>query len=252
MKALEQLAEYSTDYAEMYDDMVWQFHLSRDQLVETDPQTALQVFLYYYGLNRAGAVTAGYPSLAAVAVGDVDDGDESLPEPDEAWRSFEDLCRAEGKKTNEPINRGVMEGAIELSNRYGNIFTWAGRETVAERDIEPVYDRIISIKGIGDKIARFFLCDVVWLWDCEDVVVPGGGHYLHPVDVWVRRIVLWIWTDLTTKTKREEISLRLAETCRENDLSNTRVNQGIWYFGAQHHEGDLEDLRRELMSLRGQ
>lgn len=230
----------------MHDEMLEQFDLDRDGLREADPRTALQVWLYYYALKRAGSVVAGYPPMAAIAVGEVGAGDDQVPEPEDVWEAFERICKIEGKKTNPLMQRGVITESVKIARREGNLFRWIRDEFLDVGVLEPIYGELLNVKGLGPKIVRFILRDTVWLWDLEEMVVAGEGHYLHPIDVWVRRVALMLWLDLQMSTDNTKISIRLADTCRTNGISHIRLNQGMWYWATRANQGDVETMRAKI------
>lgn len=241
--ALHRLAGHQPGYAELYDDMLEQFYLRRETLLEADANEALQVFCFYYALNRAGSNTAGYPVYAAVAV----EG-EDLPAPEAAWERFEALCASDGKKTNESRNRGAVEGAVRLAHEEGNVFAWAEDELGAG-SVEDVYERVKEIYGVGEKIARFFCRDAAWLAGAEADVALEHAPLLHPVDVWIRRASLSLWTDLSTERDDAVVSERLANACVDADVSHAAVNQGAWYVSTQ---GTATGLREALLGNGGE
>lgn len=236
--ALHRLADHQAGYTELYDDMLEQFYLRRETLLEADANQALQVFCFYYALNRAGSNTAGYPVYAAVAV----EG-EDVPAPKAAWERFEALCASDGKKANESRNRGAIEGAVRLAQEGGNVFAWARNELDAG-SVEDVYERVREIYGVGEKIARFFCRDAAWLAGAEADVALEEAPLLHPVDVWIRRASLTLWTDLTTETDDVVVSERLATACVDAGVSHAAANQGAWYASTQ---GTASSVREALL-----
>lgn len=249
MRALDALAGYSDGYREMHADMLEQFDIDRRRLLEAGPKTGLQVFLYYYALNRAGSTSAGYPSIAVAAVGDVHHRKGLSRSPDEVWAHFRAYCHQEEKKPNRTMNRRALLDSTRLAQDVGNVFRWAREEIQDSGRVEPVHDRVIEIHGIGDKIARFFTRDATWLAGFEGQVPQDETRLLHPVDVWVRRVALALWLDIRREVDAETISQRLADACSEAGVSNVAANQGSWYFATQVNGGSVEGLRQRLESV---
>ena len=100
------------------------------------------------------------------------------------------------------------------------------------------WSRLDRIRGIGPKIASFFLRDLAIKYNVQ---VSKDRHLLQPVDVWIRRLV-WLLND--RKMEDEQVARWIAGKCPEPELAN----QGFWYFGAQIAGSDWR-LQRCLADL---
>lgn len=98
-----------------------------------------------------------------------------------------------------------------------------------------------GIVQIGPKIASFYLRDVVAIYRLGDLVTDDDAFYLHPVDVWVRKLLLKtrdIDIGATNSTTRQSI----VEICKEHHCSPVEFNQGAWYVGYYAFDLLLERL----------
>jgi hypothetical protein len=114
--------------------------------------------------------------------------------------------------------------------------------------VEPVYQKITEIKGIGPKVGSLVLRDMVALYDLESRIDPSDYHYLQPVDTWIRRIGPLLSDEIDEKTADWVIAGKLAKLCRRNRVSGVRFNQGVQYLAIVELR-DLERLKGYLLSL---
>jgi 3-methyladenine DNA glycosylase/8-oxoguanine DNA glycosylase len=133
-----------------------------------------------------------------------------------------------GAGEHETGQPGVIEFVQEnLSSIDYNIVCWA-EEMLRAGDVRPVHELLISINGVGAKIASLFLRDVAWA--CE--IRPTQSRELfQPVDMWVRRYVHhWEQND---ELEDPACAHWIVERASEAAVSPERVNAGMWYFGAR-------------------
>ncbi len=239
--ALAFLASAATAYnADHFAPRCRSVGLDPSEVAETTDENFLRLFFQHYGFNRAGGMTAGYPEIALTALDSIDGLD-----PDHLWDAFRDICDARDIGVNPRMNRGVVRGTAELVNDRGNLIAWVGESVTDTTSIDPAYDTINGISGVGEKIARFFLRDAVWLTGVESQLPPSDVRYLHPMDVWTRRVTRILWPELDDASD-PELSAALAAACVEAGESHIAVNQGAWFYPAQRLDGDTEKLQRKL------
>lgn len=100
-----------------------------------------------------------------------------------------------------------------------------GMKTYLQKNkIKDAFDFLDSIRGIGPKIASFFLCSVKEY--CKKIQLPKDKtrNCLQPVDIWIRRIV----NRLEPQTSDDKIASFIVRHSENPE----RVNMGMWYFGA--------------------
>jgi hypothetical protein len=129
--------------------------------------------------------------------------DDELPQW--AWRELERrLAKTEGLNPHNnglyphqhgrpPMTQFVKSG-LPAEDRY-NVFAWAARLLATGHAAEAT-TRLLSLHGIGPKIAAFFLRDVLVAADIPEERI-GGAHLVQPIDVWVRRAVVHLTGDET-------------------------------------------------------
>lgn len=215
------------------------------QCIQKEPLRFLG-FVLGVGFARAGAERAGYGEIAYKVLEKIT-GNFSLSiklEPEEVWQEFKNHCIREEKGVNEKLNRGVVEGLIRLNNDVGNIYQWIKETVESAGDIDELFIRLCGIKGVGPKISALILRDLVWLGDLEDKI-QAHHFYLQPIDVWIRRIAVYHWDELS-EVQDFVIAVRISEACQKLKLSGVRFNQGSWYFATQTkgpYDKDLQGLK---------
>jgi hypothetical protein len=137
---------------------------------------------------------------------------------------------------------------LHAEDDIGNIWMDIQQAIVQSGRVEPIYQKITEIKGIGPKVGALVLRDMVALYDLESVIEPGDYHYLQPVDTWIRRIGPLLSDEIDDKTADWVIAGKLAKLCRRNRVSGVRFNQGVQYLAIVEVR-DLERLKGYLLSL---
>jgi hypothetical protein len=148
-----------------------------------------------------------------------------------------------------PVQVGYQ---IQFENSPDNGWLHAnGEKIAASGKVLPFYIELLSIPGIGPKIAAFICRDLVWLFECEGRVAHGEQMLLQPLDVWVRRIALLFWPELQrpgNKIPDMLLALRLSEAAQQAECSGISLNQGMWWLGSGKlgKEASLEERLRLL------
>jgi len=113
-----------------------------------------------------------------------------------------------------------------------NIVKWASL-LVASGDVETVWDNLVKIRGIGKKIASFFLRDIVYAFEINEEIIRQK-IYLQPIDIWTKRGAE-VFAKFISKTPYSywdyaEIIIEVSEHAR---VSSTLTNTGLWILGSQ-------------------
>jgi hypothetical protein len=191
-------------------------------------------FLDGYAFERAGRSSSYAPAAVDALKKNAAEFDLS-PSPEvekKIWIDFSTALREAGVPPNEKRCPLWPEGDQSLVSRLGqeklsNILAYA-QECVRQGTIPEAFDFLKSIRGIGPKIASFFLRDVKELLPEGGVSVQidtGIRWQLQPIDRWVRRTIELIGG--TAMEDRETAQFIVA-----NSANPERVNMGIWYFAA--------------------
>ncbi len=145
----------------------------RDALA--DPYYAFRAMLGYYAFAKRGNDRAEYSGFALQALDKVLKGDKanfskflaSGNAPEQLWNAFVAVCQEHQRKVNEQLNRGLIEGLAGYAARLhaeddiGNIWMDIQQAIVQSGRVEPIYQKITEIKGIGPKVGALVLRDMV-------------------------------------------------------------------------------------------
>ncbi len=157
----------------------------------------------------------------------------------------------------------TKKSIIEFANKIGlPLIDWAHIKLQSETRL--AYDGLCEISGIGPKIASYFLRDVARQFNCfhDDT---SNRHLLQPIDIWTRRAAESLSGRKFSEYDAEPAAKFIVDESLNADLSPERVNQGMWYFGAEIAETEyylnrlftdpegskraFDDLRKHLQSL---
>jgi hypothetical protein len=216
-------------------------------IIEQGSWKALEIFMpYAYARQGAPAVHASAARKTVQWLADRRASWQDAGLAQQAWRQFEQelgdrarnhrnnpMCpketcyptRAGERPTKQPC---VIEFVQEnLSSIDYNIVCWA-EEMLRAGDVRPVHELLISINGVGAKIASLFLRDVAWACD---ICPTQSRHLLQPVDLWVRRYVHH-WKQ-PNRPNDLDCARWIVEHSLEAGVLPEKVNAGMWYFGAR-------------------
>lgn len=98
------------------------------------------------------------------------------------------------------------------------------------RDIHSAYDLLTRIRGIGNKIASFFLRDLTNIMGINLQNIKNR-HFLQPIDIWVDRTIKIIAKN--SSLKKRQIADWILNNSLRNQISPEKVNMGIWFFCSQ-------------------
>lgn len=118
----------------------------------------------------------------------------------------------------------------EVTPQNNTFTTYFQKQINQENDIQPSFDLLKSIRGIGPKIAPFYLRDLV---DVMNATLNNiqNVHLLQPIDTWVERTVK-ILCGNQAMNETEEVADWIVKTSIQHNINPQRVNMGIWFFGS--------------------
>jgi hypothetical protein len=199
---------------------------------------AFGLFCRKYAFERVGAPLV-YPLAAEQAIARAG---RDL-EPGEVWSSFCDVVDGPvNEKTNPLWHRDhdcdCLLCIFRAETGPRNIVDWA-RQEVAHGRVAAAYTKLLRVRGVGPKIASFFLRDVALRYGLS----PEADRWLlQPVDVWVRRFVMTLEPGHGTSDDRAVAGWVVTNSVTP-ELANATpelANAGLWYFGARIAPGRLD------------
>ena len=177
------------------------------------------------------------------------DGGEQL------WEHFEAICQENRRKPNEAQNRGLLQGMLELSQENyresgsGSLTTWLIETVQKTRRIEPCFERIVDIRGVGPKSTSTFMRDIVYIFDLEQIVEPADRIYIHPIDRWLRTISRYIVPEPNMEKAADWIIAgKISKYSRRAGVSGIAFNMGTTFFGQKlvKEPARFEDMLKKL------
>lgn len=201
------------------------------------PRRAFALFAGQYAYERQGRARS-YPHAAYFAIQD----SPALDAP-ETWQAFQ--RELDGAKPNAKLNPLYHTAAsctcasCTFAGSDGGLvdIVEAARSELAEGHVRRAFDRLDRVRGVGPKIAPFFLRDVAVWFKIEPV---RDRELLQPIDVWVRRYVARLTDGAVPST-----DYQAARWICESSAAPEAANQGLWYFGSQIAASEVK-LRRAL------
>jgi thermostable 8-oxoguanine DNA glycosylase len=155
------------------------------------------------------------------------------------WRRFSELLNNQNlNEKNNPLYPNIEPENKRLSKESSVI------EVVINRDITPsfttylqnqinqggniqnAFNLLKSIRGVGDKVASFYLRDLVDVMNIN--LDDNQRHVLQPIDIWVKRTVSNLTANQTMN--REKVAEWIVKTAIHYNINPERVNMGIWFF----------------------
>jgi hypothetical protein len=183
---------------------------------------AVELFLRQYAYQRLGA-SGDYSRAAAEAI-------RSSPDlvPERVWAAFKGLVDGGVNPKVNPLAHSQPERGprcllciLRDGGGYRNLVTIA-HDALEHGNVEEVHTEIRSIRGVGPKIASFFLRDVAIRYKIE---LDEDRDLLQPVDRWVLRFAQM----LDDRVARSDVGQWMVCNSSRPEL----VNAGMWYFGAR-------------------
>jgi hypothetical protein len=183
---------------------------------------AIELFLRQYAYERLGA-RADYSRAAAEAV-------RSSPDlaPERVWAVFKGLVDGGVNPKLNPLAHTQAETrlscllcALRQGSSYRNLITTT-RDALVEGQVQRVHTEIRNIRGVGKKIASFFLRAVAIRYEIEP---DQNRDLLQPVDRWVLRFAQM----LDNKLPNSAVVQWMVSNASRPELANA----GMWYFGAR-------------------
>ncbi|MCC6404561.1 MAG: hypothetical protein IT207_11185 [Fimbriimonadaceae bacterium] len=207
------------------------------------PFQTLGAFFGHYAFARRGREREDVASVATTALARAAEriGEQTLIESEDAaqlWAEFVAVCEERGLKPREEQNRGTVQGILELAQEIHRLYpgtslaTWIVKGLREHQVLEPEYERIVDIRGIGPKAASTFVRDTVVLFDLEELVSPAERIYTLAVDRWLRKILPLITNEPGLEDVPDWIVAgKVAKYTRLAKAPASRFDMGVTFFG---------------------
>lgn len=228
----------------------------------TDIWDSLSIFLEGYAFERQGTRPDYFPAGVDALLYCKQQNNNNVTQAisNMIWQQFRQLLNKQGlNHRNNPLYPSTKPNNLQgignklsiieivIQNNIGqNSFASYLKEQIENtKDIQNAFNLIISIRGIGPKIASFYLRD---LSDVMNIKLENiqNRQLLQPVDIWVQRTVE-ILSNKPQSDKRQ-VAQWVLDNSLPNCLSPERVNMGIWFFCSQIITSEYK-LNRTLVNF---
>ncbi len=154
-------------------------------------------------------------------------------------------CLKSNGVNNERDRKMVLEFIdlifYSLASYQNNIVKYTVDE-IKKGKILDIFNILDKIYAIGDKLASFYLRDVILTYQLEEYLKPDDFKYCQPVDTWVQQVALEIGVIDKKKTERDDIKAAIIKNCLDTKVSPLLFNAGAWMVGAKSFELLIESL----------
>lgn len=248
---LPQLLKSTKETAEDLDDWV---------AILDEPTPSLRMFYGSYAYSRRGKDRDAFSRITLKALDALLENkpiEHLLEGPDGTaiWDAFVNQCEQSGIKPSEDHNRGIVQGILELSQEIfridgiGSIAGWIADGIEKTGHLEPQFNRIVDIRGVGPKSASTFLRDIVLIYNLEQKVAPVDRIHFQTIDRWARAIAPFCVPEPQDDRMADWIVAgKINKYARRARVSGIRFNLGLTYFG-QRIVREPEMFPREIKKL---
>lgn len=136
----------------------------------------------------------------------------------------------------------MLDFVFSLSEFYKNNLVRYSVEKIKNGEIAEVFSEFDKIFAIGDKLASFYLRDVVLVFKLENNLKLEDFFYCQPIDTWARQVAIKLKMIDRQEKKNEEIKLSIIKACKKADVSPLLFNAGAWMVGAKSFDLLIERL----------
>jgi len=209
--------------------------------------TSLKLFLHCYAFQRSVFISQ-YAEAAKKAVEELLYVNTTITKGlinKVAQRN--DKIVSEGKKrikVNQSHNPLAPNGSVlSLCNEipHKNLLAWT-LDSLHRGNIQEVADGLCSVRGIGYKIAAFWIRDVAEAFNVSLKKLEEPS-YSQPIDVWVYRFIRAVARtartnlprDLAFYTKKSYWAAAelMIEAADQAGVRHTALNQAVWYYSSE-------------------
>jgi hypothetical protein len=214
----------------------------REELLGAYP--ALRVILAQYAFGRRGREREELVPCALRALDSINLGEVIKERTGVAlWEAFVEVAEGRSVKPNEPQNRGVFQGLLELAQEIyrldgeGSIVGWVVNGVVRTGQLEPQFLRLVDIRGLGPKNTSTFLRDVSYIYELNDLTRPSHRIHALTVDKALRGLAPHIFPENGLHEAADWILAGKAQKyARRAGVLPALLTMGVTNFALQHHK----------------
>jgi len=169
---------------------------------------------------------------------------ENKPDKNYNPELLNNLLKSNG--VNNRKDRKMVLEVIDLIfsslNSYQNNIVKYTVDEIKKGKAVNIFNMLNKIYCIGDKLASFYLRDVIIIYRLEKYLKPDDFQYCQPIDTWVKQVALKIGIMKSEKEKTENVKTAIIRHCLNANVNPLLFNAGAWLIGAQSFNLLIEKL----------
>ena len=240
---LDLFEQVSCFHCKMFTEPLW----NKYPAYATDIWHSLAIFLEGYAFERQGK-NPDYPYAAVDALFYSREQNNNIFNQqiiNLMWDRFSELLNNQNlNQRNNPIYPSTNPDNLRIGNerfslvevvinnipQQNTLATYLRNLINQTHNIQGPFNILTRIRGIGPKIASFYLRDLVYIMNI-DLANIQNRNLLQPIDTWVKRTVEILTNDENMNNR--QIGEWVVSNCLENNINPERVNMGMWFFCSQ-------------------
>jgi len=207
------------------------YHNYQNSIVDS-----LAIFLEGYAFERQGT----RPDYSHAAVDSLIACKNNLT-PNCVWKNFKQKLNNRLNQRLNPIypssnpdniqNINEEKSVIEVLNlqNQSTLSTYINNLMTQGNNIIQSFEFLKNIRGVGDKIASFYLRDLVVVLKLNLGNVQNR-QLLQPIDIWVERVIKCLV--VSQNMNKDEVANWIVTNSLKYDLNPEYINMGIWFYGS--------------------
>lgn len=152
---------------------------------------------------------------------------------EDLWKEYKRI--AKNLKVNDTHNPMNVNGGVVAqlaSSGIPNIAVYV-KGCIKGGNTAGAHKFIKDIRGVGEKIASFYLRDIAYLADdLDEKNIPSDLYLLQPMDTWLKQTFRILFNSNVPEKLQEGQEL-IVELCKQSKVSSVAFNQGAWVLGSQ-------------------
>lgn len=153
--------------------------------------------------------------------------------------------KLKSKGVNNEMDRKMVIETIDLvftlPQKYKNNIVQFSISEIKKNKINDVYKSLDSIHGVGDKIASFYLRDVILIYQLENYLSNYDYKYCQPIDTWIRKLGQGLGIS-SKRTSDSDLKTTIIEECKKAKVSPVSFNAGAWIFAAKSFDILIDEI----------
>lgn len=203
-----------------------------------DVWDSLCIFLEGYAFERQGA-SPNYHHAAIDSLLKYKKINEQLKSNEAPKKIWENFCKIlNNDKLNELRNPLLFCNSEKSPYSVITIAKTFEEQTFSEYfatqikndKIKDAHNKLKEIRGVNDKIASFYLRDLVCIKQIDLSKINNNRDLLQPIDTWVKETCKDLFNN--NNIKKTQLAECITKISLKFEINPEKVNMGMWFFGS--------------------